>query len=261
MVKNSMFKKTIKKVPFLFPIALFSYRLLLYIRNYPNFIKDFKLFRSKNNSERFSVKWRNRYPCLSDKTKTTSFDSHYTYHSAWAARIVAKINPDFHIDISSTLRFCSIVSAFIPVRFYDYRPAQLHLSNLESKKVNLLSLPFKDESIYSLSCMHTIEHIGLGRYGDLIDPNGDLKAISELKRVLAKNGNLLFVVPVGKPKILFNAHRIYSYEQIIEYFSGLELKEFSLIPDNCKKVGMIKNASSDLVKKQNYACGLFWFKK
>jgi hypothetical protein len=69
--------------------------------------------------------------------------------------------------------------------------------------------------------MHVVEHVGLGSYGDSLDPNGDLKAMSELKRVLSINGNLLFVVPVGKPRVMFNAHRIYSYEQIIECFKGI----------------------------------------
>jgi hypothetical protein len=118
-----------------------------------------------------------------------------------------------------------------------------------------------DESIYSISCMHVIDHIGLGRYGDGMDPKGDIKAIAEIKRVLAKDGNLLFVVPVGRPKIMYNAHRIYSYEQIIEYLGDLELKEFALIPDDQPRSGLIRNASPSLVKEQNYGCGCFWFKK
>ncbi len=106
--------------------------------------------------------------------------------------------------------------------------------------------------------MHTVEHVGLGRYGDPIDPVGDLKAIGELKRVVAKNGSLLFVTPVGKPKIEFNAHRIYSYEQILEYFNGLQLSEFSLIDDQGK---FMQNADPSLVEKQKYGCGCFWFIK
>lgn len=109
--------------------------------------------------------------------------------------------------------------------------------------------------------MHTVEHVGLGRYGDKIDPDGDVKAMKELQRVLSPGGNLLFVVPVGKEKLQFNAHRIYSYEQIINNFSSLKLKEFSLIPDNALDNGMIINADPELVKNQNYACGCFWFTK
>ena len=106
--------------------------------------------------------------------------------------------------------------------------------------------------------MHTVEHIGLGRYGDKLDPNGDLKAIKELKRVLSVNGNLLFVVPIGKPKIMFNAHRIYSYNQIINYFNELKLKEFSLVTDSGK---FIQNSNKQVADNQKYGCGCFWFKK
>ena len=66
--------------------------------------------------------------------------------------------------------------------------------------MDLISLPFEDGSFHSLTCMHVVEHIGLGRYGDQVDPDGDLMAMKELERVTAKLGNLLFVVPVGIPK-------------------------------------------------------------
>jgi hypothetical protein len=106
--------------------------------------------------------------------------------------------------------------------------------------------------------MHTIEHIGLTRYGDKLDNEGDLKAISELKRVVSENGNLLIVVPIGKPKIIFHAHRIYSYSQIISYFDGFSLKNFSLITDSNDFI----NPSTELeANKQNYGCGCFWFVK
>jgi len=205
----------------------------------PFILRDYLGFRISKN-KRFSIKISDFYPQIKDKTVKTNFDAHYVYHT----------------DISSSLYFSGIVSAFIPVDFYDYRPADVKLSNLTSEHADLIKLHFEDNSINSLSCMHTVEHIGLGRYGDKIDPKGDLKAISELKRVLAKNGSLLFVVPVGKPKIEFNAHRIYSYEQIISYFEDLELKEFSLITDSG---AFIENAKMEVVKNQKYGCGCFWF--
>ena len=210
------------------------------------------------NDKRFNLKARDAYPCLKDNIVNTPFDHHYTYHPAWAARILAKTNPTYHVDISSILSFSTIVSAFVPIKFYDYRPADVKLNNLESGFADLKQLAFPDNSIASLSCMHTIEHIGLGRYGDEIDPRGDIKSINELKRVLQPGGNLLFVTPVGRSRIEFNAHRIYSYEQVVEYFSPLTLKEFSLIPDTG---GIILNADPALVKMQHYGCGCFWFKK
>jgi hypothetical protein len=221
------------------------------------YISEFVRYRRVKDN-RFAVKWSEMYPCLDDRISTTPFDQHYIYHPAWAARILATNKPEYHVDISSILSFSTIVSAFIPVKFYDYRPAEISLSGLESESADLLALPFADGSIPSLSCMHTVEHIGLGRYGDPIDPGGDIKAIRELIRVLKTGGDLLFVTPVGKPKIAFNAHRVYSHLQIMEYFSTLNLMEFSMIPDSG---GLIINADPEMVPSQEYACGCYWFRK
>lgn len=239
-------------------------KCLVYKYRYITYLNEFKRFRklSSKLNNRFILKWKDRYPCLYDNTKITSFDKHYIYHPAWAARILAETKPSYHIDISSTLYFCAIASAFVPIKFYDYRPANISLSNLSSESADLLSLPFASNSIQSLSCMHTVEHIGLGRYGDSLDPQGDIKAISELKRVLAVEGNLLFVVPIGgTAKIMFNAHRIYTYHQILNYFSDLHLVEFSLIPDIPQSNGLISNATEDDANKCSYGCGCFWFQK
>lgn len=232
------------------------------IFTYLQFAKEYLLFKMLQKGEnRFTISWRDRYPCLCDRTEKTGFDRHYVYHAAWGARILAQTLPKIHVDISSTLYFCSLVSAFIPVNYYDYRPADLKLDNLTSESANLISLPFTDESIQSLSCMHVVEHVGLGRYGDPLDPDADLKAVAELKRVLAPGGSLLFVVPVGKPKIAFNAHRIYSYDQVVSFFSDLKLQEFTLIPDNPNNAGLIQHATKELADKQTYGCGCFWFKR
>lgn len=224
-----------------------------------SFLRDYSRFKKKSDPARFPpIRFIDTHPCLSDKISTTPFDQHYTYHPAWAARILARTKPEFHVDISSILYFGTMLSAFIPVKFYDYRPADIRLSGYETGFADLKQLPFSDESILSLSCMHTVEHVGLGRYGDALDPDGDLTSIREMIRVLAKGGHLLFVVPVGKAKLIFNGHRIYSYEQITSYFAGIELIEFSLIPD---KGGLIIDANPNLVKEQEYGCGCFLFRK
>lgn len=239
-------------------------KILSKIKAYFELHKAFKKFKelSGKSPRQFTVSWHDIFFISNENTSITGFDAHYVYHPAWAARILSKTKPEFHVDISSTLHFSSIVSAFIPVHFYDYRPAKLELSNLSSERADLLSLPFESNSVRSISCMHTVEHVGLGRYGDQLDPDGDLKALNELKRVTAPNGDLLFVVPIGKPKILFNAHRIYSYAQIIKYFGNeFELCDFFLIPDNAVTRGVIYNATEKDANAQNYGCGCFWFKK
>jgi len=226
----------------------------------PFILVDYFRFKKLEKEERFKNSISDFYPCVMDKTIKTGFDRHYVYHTAWAARKVVEIKPEFHTDISSSLYFSGIVSAFVPVKFYDYRPADLELSNFSSNEADLLKLPFETGSIKSLSCMHVVEHVGLGRYGEKLDYEGDLKAINELKRVLSPGGNLFFVVPVGaKAKIEFNAHRIYTPEMVKDYFSDLELREFFLIPE--KSGGGMVNPEKEVWLKEDYACGCFWFTK
>lgn len=252
-------KAFLRKVPFARAAWSGMRKRINHVYFYYSYLKFKQLPQLKQG--RLPMRWMDRQLCLEDRTKTTGFDGHYVYHTAWAARVLARTKPAVHTDISSYIYFCALVSAFIPVKFYDYRPARLKLDNLSSEAADLSKLPFEDNSVNSLSCMHVIEHVGLGRYGDPLDPDGDLKAIAEIKRVLAPSGSLIFAVPIGKPRIMFNAHRIYSYDQIIDYFSGMKIKEFALIPDNHMEVGLIYDATREMADSQNYACGCFWFMK
>lgn len=230
----------------------------------PTFLKEFNAFSEleKKTQKRFVLSAGDFLPKMEDRTATTGYDKHYIYHSAWAARVVRKINPEVHTDISSILYFSTIVSAFCKINYYDYRPAEVVLDNLESKPIDLVKLSFADNSIASLSCMHTIEHIGLGRYGDTLDYDGDLKAIDELKRVTVRGGNLLIVLPLGaESKIAFNAHRIYKHDDVLKLFNGFTLKEFALISDSKNENGLIYQPSEEVLNRQKYGCGCYWFEK
>lgn len=229
---------------------------------YPKVAVDFWRFSSlPGGSRRFRPHLADFDPYVGENTASTQFDHHYVYHPAWAARVLRETRPVEHVDISSSLSFCTLVSAFVPMKFYDYRPARIELSNLHCDHADLNHLPFPDNSIPSLSCMHTVEHIGLGRYGDRLDPDGDVKAMHELQRVLARDGDLLLVVPIGRSKLIFNAHRIYSYDQILDAFEGLRLRQFALIPDAGFGAHIILDASRAMADQQTFGCGCFWFRK
>jgi SAM-dependent methyltransferase len=245
------------------PSLRFLYGRYRKCRSYLAFLDDYRAFVdiARTLPPRLSIRWKDRFPCLDDNTGSTEFDRHYVYHTAWAARVLARAAPTEHVDISSFTYFSTIVSAFLPVRSYDYHPLAIGLDNLSCHFADLNKLPFDSGTLRSLSCMHVVEHIGLGRYGDRLDPEGDLKAAAELKRVLAPGGQLLFVVPVGEPRIQFNAHRIYGFVQVLQLFEGLTLEEFSLIPDSAEHGGLIRNALPSQVKDQRYGCGCFLFGK
>ena len=226
------------------------------IPRYVDFLKDWAEYSRLEGSE--SIKLLDTYPCIHKKTQTTSFDTHYFYQDIWAFKKIYEFRPNHHVDVGSAIDFVGFLTAITKVTFVDIRPLLATLDNFESRKGSILSLPFEDNSLLSLSCLHVAEHIGLGRYGDPFDPLGTEKACKELSRVLAPKGKLYFSVPVGKPRLCFNAHRIHSPEQIIDYFSDLELVEFSGIDD---KGRFISNADISIFKNEDYGCGLFWFKK
>ena len=251
-------KGIIKQIGKGIPWASVIYRGLCRFKRVLIVLAQFIRFHNFLRDGRFSCRWRERQFCCDDATLTTGFDAHYLYHTAWAARVIAENRPAKHVDISSCLRFVSTISAFIPVDFYDYRPTAINLSGMNSFHADLADLPFEDNSIMSLSCMHVIEHIGLGRYGEPLDSQGDLKAATELQRVLAKGGILLIALPVGRPIIRFNAHRIYSASQVLSMFSELHLQGFALVDDNFNFIPAAELASAD---RQTFGCGCFYFNR
>ncbi len=228
----------------------------------PEFIRDFLQYRRMAAEQKTRLPllrdWR---PRMEDATATTGFDAQYLYHCSWAARELAARKPQRHVDFSSSLWFVGLGSAICPIEHYDYRPPELSLDNVKVGSCDLMQLPFADNTLASISCMHVIEHIGLGRYGDHIDATGDRKAMQELARVLAPGGTLLFATPVGRPRIVFNAHRIYSYEEILAAFPELTVESFALITDGRHGGKLVVNADPAMVAEQRYGCGCWVFRK
>jgi hypothetical protein len=198
------------------------------------------------------------YPCLTDWVSSTPFDPHYFYQGAWLARKLANAKPDKHVDIGSSVLTMSVLSATVDTVFVDYRPLKVSLPGLTSIAGDILCLPFEDNSVSSLSCLHVIEHIGLGRYGDPIDPAGSIKASAELQRIVSRGGKLFVSVPIGRERVCFNAHRVHAPASVIEMFPELKLVEFSYVDDNGQ---FFEVQSVDSGSQFEYGCGLFQFEK
>lgn len=237
------------------PIADFR-RIGIGLKSYMDYWRDWRAYSRIPESEPLFV--HNAYPCLSDRTTTTHFDSHYFYQDIWAFRLIQASDTSKHVDVGSRIVFVGMLTAITKVTFIDIRPLDVDLENFNSIQGDILQLPFDNNSVNSLSCLHVAEHIGLGRYGDSLDTEGTKKATRELARVLAPQGNLYFSVPVGKPRVCFNAHRIHSPQQILDYFHNLKLLQFSGISDS----GTFRqDIEPDDLADSNYACGLFHFTK
>lgn len=236
---------------------LIRLKIISGLSKYPGYLSDMFNYSRMESAE--PIKLVDTYPCLFDKTSKSSVDSHYFYQHIWAFEKIFISSTELHVDVGSSVDFVGLLSTITKVQFVDIRPLDVsNIKNLKSIKGNILDLPYENDSLKSMSCLHVAEHIGLGRYGDPLDPLGTKKAATELSRCLAKRGNLYFSLPVGVPRLCFNAHRIHSPQQILEYFSDLKLVEFS---GSDGKKNFMQNIDIGVLEKSKYACGMFWFTK
>jgi SAM-dependent methyltransferase len=226
------------------------------LTNLPQFFLDWRRYNRLARADRIAL--LESYPCLTDRTFHIPFDSHYFYQGWWAAGKLVESAPVRHVDIGSSVMMIGILSALVPTVYIDYRPLKAKVRGLTSMAGDLLALPFADRSIHSLSCLHVIEHVGLGRYGDALDPEGSFKAAGEIIRVLAPGGRLLFSTPVGRERVQFNAHRVFLPQTVLSMFAQFKLVHFSMVDDE----GMfyIGAALTDAIECE-YACGMFEFEK
>jgi hypothetical protein len=199
---------------------------------------------------------RDIVPRLGDATVVTPFDAHYFYMSSWAMRRVYERAPSVHVDVGGSAALIACLAAIVPTVFVDYRPLVAQLPGMCSVGGDVRTLPFKTQSVESLSCLHVAEHVGLGRYGDPLDPMGTARAADELARVLAPKGTLLFAIPVGRDRVHFNAHRVLAPEAVVGIFPSLSLEEFSVVTDEDRFVDGVEVGS---LGDARYSCGLFRF--
>jgi SAM-dependent methyltransferase len=216
------------------------------------YVADWRRYRRLPGAE--PLRLRHAFPRIDDARPTSAYDSHYFFQDVWAARRIADRRPDRHVDVGSRVDFVGFLTAVTRVVFVDIRPLEVDLPDLEPIAGSVLALPFPDRSLHSVSCLHVAEHVGLGRYGDALDPAGTRKAAAELQRVLAVGGELLFSLPVGRERVEFNAHRVHAPRRVRALFHELDLAEFSGVDDAGR---FRRDRSLDELAGQRYACGMF----
>jgi len=218
--------KTIKNI-YHFSKGIFEFlkfKPFLLIKQYFWFLRQYRSFKILKQNDQFQkIEW---FPCLSDNLSHTPLDPTYFFQDSWAAKHIFRLKPKHHYDVGSSAKTIGILSQFVPITMIDIRPIELKLENLYFKEGSILELPFADNSIKTISSLCVVEHIGLGRYGDSLDPYGSEKAINELKRVVEVGGIILLSVPVdSENKIYFNAHRAFTREYIVNLFDNFKIVE------------------------------------
>ena len=229
-------------------------RLATAMPRYVRYLRDWRRYARLPGAE--PLRLADAHPCLHDRTASNAFDGHYFYQDIWAYTQIARRRPAEHVDVGSNVYFVGMLTAIAPVTFVDIRPLRARLAGLTCRTGSLLDLPYPDASVASLSCLHVAEHVGLGRYGDPLAPDGTRRAAAELARVLAPGGDLYFGVPVGRPRVCFNAHRVHAPQQILDYFADLRLVAFAGVDD---RYHFHPTADPADFADERYACGLFHF--
>lgn len=221
----------------------------------PDFLKQY---------EGWSFKF---YPILSDKSdQSGKARGQYFYQDLFVANQVFVANPIRHVDIGSRIDgFVAHVASFRAIEVFDIRPLNSDIHNVKFVQADLMApLNNMKECTDSLSCLHTIEHFGLGRYGDPIDINGHLKGLESMYQLLKKGGTFYFSTQIGPNTLAFNAHRIFSVKYLIDLFKEkYEILGFSYIDDSDKLHTDVKLNDEDILRNFGckLGCGIFILRK
>jgi hypothetical protein len=223
------------------------------------FIRNFIIYKRQNNSDNFNANIINSNPNLYDRfEKGGNIPKHYFHQDLWMAQKVYYNNPSNHYDIGSRLDgFISHCLVFTDVTMLDIRDINHKIQNLSFIRANAMNMEnIESNSISSISSLHVVEHFGLGRYGDPINPNGYKHVIKEIQRVASKD--IYISVPIGAQRLIFDSHRIFNPVNIIQLFNQCILDSFAAIDDNDSL-----RLDLDPTECQNfdYGCGLYHFKK
>lgn len=206
------------------------------------------------------------FPIYSDyKEQAGSATGHYFHQDLLVAGYIAKSNPARHIDVGSRIDgFVAHVAAFRPIEIIDVR--QLNSTgheNIRFKQMDLMDSAAVEASICdSLSCLHAIEHFGLGRYGDPVNPSGHITGFSNLLKMLKPGGTLYISFPIcDADEVHFNAHRIFRPDSVLSWQSDckVELLSFSFVDDAGVLHKEVPLAS--VPAGTRYGCGIYTLRK
>jgi len=235
-------------------------KMLRFLRGLPRYVRDL-------------IKWKKMggenpkilYPILGNWSESSgSCTGHYFHQDLLIAGYIYEAKPIRHIDIGSRIDgFVAHVSVFREIEVIDIRHMEVLPYRIKFLQADLMK---SDSALFeccdSLSCLHAIEHFGLGRYGDPVDPNGHLRGFANLITMLKPDGKMYISFPIGQPRIEFNAHRVFGPRDIILWPGSerLELVNFDFV-DDLGRVHVHATVDQAMQASLNYGCGIYTFKK
>lgn len=232
------------------------------IQGLPRYMRELSHFRAGYAEGTIELK-----PCLHDwHDEGGMIRNEYFWQDLFVARKIFEANPQRHVDIGSRVDgFVAHVAAFCEIELFDVRPITMKIPGVIFKQANLMeSVDGLNGYCDSLSCLHALEHFGLGRYGDPIDPKGFEQGLVNMACLLKNNGSFYLSVPIGIDRVEFNANRIFDPRLILFLAKKnfLRLSAFTLIHQDGKiDTCMPDEKQLEHLASQRYVLGLFTFVK
>jgi hypothetical protein len=241
-------------------------RTISAVRNLPVTLRDYRLLKTQNSSH---DGWKLEFPrpCLHDRDAMGGIASgHYFHQDLLVARKIYERSPERHVDVGSRLDgFVAHVAVFREIVVLDIRPSPSTVKNIRFLQKDVTQLdPAMADYCDSLSCLHALEHFGLGRYGDAIDVDGYIKGFRVLTAMLKPNGVLYLSVPIGRERIEFNGQRVFSIQRILDLsLPSFELIGFSYVDDegDLHETDVSNMDELAVDKRLEFGCGIFEFRK
>ncbi len=227
----------------------------------PRYVRDLLRFRS-GYAGRIEL-----LPCLHDwHQEGGSTKLEYFWQDLLVARKIFAAKPERHVDVGSLVGgFVAHVASFRDIEVFDVRPINAQIPGVTFKQADLMQpVPGMADYCDSLSCLHALEHFGLGRYGDPIDSKGFEHGFVNMAALLKNKGIFYLSVPIGIDRVEFNAHRVFDPRAIVKLATQHSLRLSSLtVIHTGGRLETIAHDEAQLASlaAQRYALGLFVFQK
>jgi hypothetical protein len=231
------------------------------VRGIPMFLRELLQFR-RGYSGRLDL-----MPFLHERyAEGGATKNEYFWQDLLVARCIFEAKPQRHVDIGSSVEgFVAHVASFREVEVYDVRPITTGIPGVVFKRADAMESASLPESYCdSLSCLHAIEHFGLGRYGDPIEPQGHERGIANMSKLLKPGGTFYLSAPIGQERVIFNANRVFDPRTILRCaeINGLHLNDFTLISSRGEVEAIqLNEVSLQQLGSSDYNLGVFVFKK
>lgn len=208
---------------------------------------------------------RPSFPQLHDRFERSGvMQGHYFHQDLLVAQLIYAASPVNHLDVGSrTDGLVSHLASFRAVDVLDIRPNVSRVPNIRFIHADITQPPQELHHFYnSVSCLHALEHFGLGRYGDPVDASGHIKGMAGLAKVVKRAGVLYFAVPIGRQRIEFNAHRIFSLATLERLYQPyFELETFNYVDDAGDLHPAVTSLPHKLGDSLSYGCGIFQLRR